>query len=65
MRFRPAVAYIGLVSATGAASPGYSLLHWQTRDWARYLFDGAIALVASRMKVSSRCEIIVENRGWG
>jgi putative nucleotidyltransferase with HDIG domain len=51
MKFRGSVAYICLVSAAGAASLGYSLLHWQTHDWARYVFYCAIALIASRMKV--------------
>jgi putative nucleotidyltransferase with HDIG domain len=51
MTFRPAIAYIGLVGALGAASLGYSLIHWQTQDWTRYAFYCAIALIASRMKV--------------
>jgi putative nucleotidyltransferase with HDIG domain len=52
MKLKASVAYICLVSVAGAASLGYSLLHWQTQDWARYTFYCAIALVASRMKVS-------------
>jgi putative nucleotidyltransferase with HDIG domain len=52
MRFRSSVAYIWLVSALGVASLGYSLAHWQTQDWTRYAFYCAIALIASRMKVS-------------
>ncbi len=52
MKSRTSVAYICLVSAAGAASLGYSLLHWQTQDWTRYIFYCAIALIASRMKVS-------------
>jgi putative nucleotidyltransferase with HDIG domain len=52
MKIRASVAYIWLVSAAGTASLGYSLLHWSTQDWARYVFYCAIALVASRMKVS-------------
>ena len=44
--------YIGLVILAGAASVTYSLLHWHTQDWPRYLFYCAIALVASRMKVA-------------
>jgi putative nucleotidyltransferase with HDIG domain len=51
MTFRPAIAYIWLVGALGAASLGYSLIHWQTQDWTRYAFYCAIALIASRMKV--------------
>jgi len=51
MRIRSSVVYIGLVSALGAASVGYSLIHWQTQDWTRYAFYFAIALIASRMKV--------------
>jgi putative nucleotidyltransferase with HDIG domain len=51
MRIRSSIAYIGLVGALGAASLGYSLIHWQTQDWARYAFYCAIALIASRMKV--------------
>ncbi len=52
MKSRTSVAYICLVSAAGAASLSYSLLHWQTQDWTRYIFYCAIALIASRMKVS-------------
>jgi putative nucleotidyltransferase with HDIG domain len=52
MKLRTSVAYICLVSAAGAASLGYSLLHWHTQDWTRYVFYCAIALIASRMKVS-------------
>ncbi len=51
MTFRPSIAYIGLVGALGAASLGYSLIHGETQDWARYAFYCAIALIASRMKV--------------
>jgi putative nucleotidyltransferase with HDIG domain len=52
MKLSTSAAYIWLVSAAGAASLGYSLFHWQTQDWPRYIFYCAIALVASRMKVS-------------
>ena len=52
MKVRWSVAYIGLVSAAGAATLGYSLLRWQTQDWTRYVFYCAIAFIASRMKVS-------------
>src|SRR5271155_4465980 len=51
MSIRPSVAYIWLMSALGAASLGYSLIHWHTQDWTRYVFYCAIALIASRMKV--------------
>ncbi len=51
MRFRPASAYIGLVGSLGAASLGYSLIHWHTQDWTRYACFCAIALIASRLKV--------------
>src|SRR5580704_15771842 len=44
--------YIGMVILAGAASVTYSLLHWHTQDWPRYLFYCGIALVASRMKVA-------------
>jgi putative nucleotidyltransferase with HDIG domain len=52
MKLSTSAAYIWLVSAAGAASLGYSLFHWQTQDWPRYIFYCAIALIASRMKVS-------------
>ncbi|MGH9667818.1 MAG: HD-GYP domain-containing protein, partial [Bryobacteraceae bacterium] len=44
--------YIGAVIATGALILGLSLWHWQSQDWARYLFYCGVALVASGMKVS-------------
>jgi putative nucleotidyltransferase with HDIG domain len=52
MKLSTSAAYIWLVSAAGAASLGYSLFHWETQDWPRYIFYCAIALIASRMKVS-------------
>jgi putative nucleotidyltransferase with HDIG domain len=44
--------YIGLITAAGAVVLAYGLWDWHTTDWARYLFYCAIALLASRMKVS-------------
>src|SRR6266849_8325199 len=52
MTARPATAYIGLMIVAGAASLGYDLWNWHTQDWPRYLFYCAIALIASRMKVT-------------
>ncbi len=52
MKSRLPALYIGLVILAGTASVTYSLLHWHTQDWPRYLFYCAIALVASRMKVA-------------
>src|SRR5579864_2591404 len=51
MKIRPSI-YIALVVAAGAVSLAYSLLHWQTQDVTRYVFYCAVALLASRMKVS-------------
>ncbi len=52
MKVRPSVAYISLITSAGAASLCYSLLHWRTDDWPRFIFYSAIALIASRMKVT-------------
>lgn len=41
-----------MVIAMGAMALGFSLWHWQSADWVRYLFYCGVALVASGMKVS-------------
>jgi putative nucleotidyltransferase with HDIG domain len=47
-----AAGYIGLMIVAGAVSLGYGLWNWHSQDWTRYLFYSAIALLASRMKVT-------------
>jgi putative nucleotidyltransferase with HDIG domain len=48
---RKGIAYITLVIIAGTMCLGYSLFHWQTQDWVRYLSYCTVALIASGMKV--------------
>src|SRR5947208_3282302 len=43
--------YIGLVYAAGAATLGYSLANWHSRNWIQYLVYCGVNLLAARMKM--------------
>ncbi|HLJ14561.1 MAG TPA: HD domain-containing phosphohydrolase [Bryobacteraceae bacterium] len=51
MTSRRASIYISLMVGVGAILLGFSLWHWHSQDWVRYLFYCGIALIASGMKV--------------
>ena len=51
MTSRRANIYISLMVGVGAILLGFSLWHWHSQDWVRYLFYCGIALIASGMKV--------------